>query len=50
MRAAAGVVCSLLVGAICQLAVAQTFSHDVAPLLYKKCATCHRTGGVAHFL
>jgi hypothetical protein len=26
-----------------------TFSHDVAPLLYKQCAACHRPGGVAPF-
>ncbi|HEY1337777.1 MAG TPA: hypothetical protein VGF59_09720 [Bryobacteraceae bacterium] len=26
-----------------------TFSHDVAPILYRDCATCHRPGGVAPF-
>src|SRR3954452_10187257 len=26
-----------------------TFSHDVAPLLYRRCATCHHSGGVAPF-
>jgi hypothetical protein len=26
-----------------------TFSHDVAPILYHNCASCHRTGGVAPF-
>jgi hypothetical protein len=26
-----------------------TFSHDVAPLLFQRCATCHHTGGVAPF-
>jgi len=26
-----------------------TFSHDVAPLLYRRCASCHRPGGVAPF-
>jgi hypothetical protein len=26
-----------------------TFSHDVAPILYKECASCHRPGGVAPF-
>src|SRR3954447_1510725 len=26
-----------------------TYSHDIAPLLYKRCATCHHTGGVAPF-
>ncbi|MEO8371513.1 MAG: hypothetical protein ABI806_20160 [Candidatus Solibacter sp.] len=30
-------------------APAPTFSHDVAPLLYARCATCHREGGVAPF-
>jgi hypothetical protein len=26
-----------------------TFSHDVAPLLYRECAACHRPAGVAPF-
>ena len=26
-----------------------TFSHDVAPILYRQCAGCHRAGGVAPF-
>ena len=26
-----------------------TFSHDVAPILYRECASCHRPGGVAPF-
>jgi hypothetical protein len=26
-----------------------TFSHDVAPILYRHCASCHRPGGVAPF-
>ena len=26
-----------------------TFSHDVAPLLYRNCVACHRPGGVAPF-
>ena len=26
-----------------------TFSHDVAPLLYRSCAQCHHAGGVAPF-
>ncbi len=30
-------------------ATAPTFSHDVAPLLYKGCVSCHREGGVAPF-
>ena len=27
-----------------QSAAAPTFNHDVAPILYTKCATCHRSG------
>jgi hypothetical protein len=27
-----------------QAAAAPTFNHDVAPILYSKCATCHRLG------
>ncbi|MEO8591856.1 MAG: ascorbate-dependent monooxygenase [Candidatus Solibacter sp.] len=30
-------------------ATAPTYSHDVAPLLYARCAACHREGGVAPF-
>jgi hypothetical protein len=26
-----------------------TFSHDVAPILYRQCISCHRPGGVAPF-
>ncbi len=26
-----------------------TFSHDVAPILYSRCAACHRAGGAAPF-
>ena len=26
-----------------------TFSHDVAPILYRSCVSCHRAGGVAPF-
>jgi hypothetical protein len=28
---------------------APTFSHDVAPLLYRRCVACHHAGGVAPF-
>ncbi len=28
---------------------APTFSHDVAPILYNRCVSCHRSGGVAPF-
>jgi len=35
-------------GAAAQTADASpTFSKDVAPLLYRSCVTCHRSGGVA---
>jgi len=30
-------------------ATTPTFSHDVAPLLYSRCVSCHRDGGVAPF-
>src|SRR3954453_3606346 len=30
-------------------ATAPTFSHDVAPILYSRCVSCHRDGGVAPF-
>jgi hypothetical protein len=30
-------------------APAPTFSHDVAPILYSRCVSCHRDGGVAPF-
>jgi hypothetical protein len=30
-------------------ATAPTYSHDVAPLLYRRCVSCHREGGVAPF-
>src|ERR1022692_4519605 len=30
-------------------AAAPTFSHDVAPILYSRCVSCHREGGVAPF-
>ena len=31
------------------LLAAATFSHDVAPLLYRQCVSCHRPGGVSPF-
>ncbi len=31
------------------LAAAPTFSHDVAPILYRHCAVCHHAGQVAPF-
>jgi hypothetical protein len=33
--------------AVAHAADAPTFAKDVAPILYEKCATCHRTGEVA---
>ena len=30
-------------------ASAATFAHDIAPIVYEKCAECHRPGGVAPF-
>jgi len=30
-------------------AVVPTFSHDIAPILYRHCASCHRPSGVAPF-
>jgi len=31
------------------LAISATFSHEIAPILYRKCAACHRPDGVAPF-
>ena len=33
-----------IIAAFFAAAAAPTFSHDVAPLLYKSCATCHHQG------
>jgi hypothetical protein len=38
-----------LLAAFFLAAPAPTFSHDIAPLLYRRCAACHHTGGVAPF-
>jgi len=43
-----------LVAALCAipvsaLAAEPTFSHDVAPILYSECASCHRPSGVGPF-
>ena len=38
-----------LAGAVAAAAAAPTFNHDIAPILYKNCATCHRPGEVAPF-
>jgi hypothetical protein len=34
---------------IAPAASAATFAHDIAPIVYEKCAECHRPGGVAPF-
>jgi len=39
----------MLLCAPLSLAVAPTFSRDVAPIIYAKCATCHHDGGEAPF-
>jgi len=36
-------------GAFWAAATPATFSRDVAPILYRECAACHRPGGVAPF-
>ncbi len=42
---------SLIVLTICgqKVLAANTWSTDVAPILYNNCASCHRTGGIAPF-
>lgn len=46
--------CALIIGAACSLNAATstaspTYNHDIAPILYQNCATCHRPGEVAPF-
>src|SRR5215831_1012881 len=38
-----------LLAAFWAAGAAPTFSHDVAPILYRECAACHRPSGVAPF-
>ena len=38
-----------LAGAMAAAAATPTFNHDIAPILYSNCATCHRPGEVAPF-
>src|SRR5215813_7866440 len=38
-----------LLAAFWAAGAAPTFSHDVAPILYRECAVCHRPAGVAPF-
>src|SRR5215471_957706 len=40
---------TVLVGAGTSSAATPTFNKDIAPILYKNCATCHRPGEVAPF-
>jgi hypothetical protein len=42
-------VISAAIAAFFAASAVPTFSHDIAPLLYQKCANCHHTGGVAPF-
>ena len=39
----------LFLTAMSAFAAAPTFNHDIAPLLYRNCAECHRPGQVAPF-
>jgi mono/diheme cytochrome c family protein len=48
----ATIVCFALLAAICASAAdnaVPTYNKDIAPILYKNCATCHRPGEVAPF-
>ena len=38
-----------LTSALVAAGATPTFNHDIAPILYKNCATCHRPGEVAPF-
>jgi hypothetical protein len=49
MNKFAGVMWLGIAGALAAAAAPPTFNHDVAPILYKNCATCHRPGEVAPF-
>jgi len=40
------VIASVQTGAQSRTAAAPTFSKDVAPILYKNCANCHRAGEI----
>ncbi|SPE38075.1 exported hypothetical protein [Candidatus Sulfopaludibacter sp. SbA6] len=46
MRYVVAALCAIPVSA---LAAGPTFSHDVAPILYRECASCHRPSGVGPF-
>src|SRR5579863_3511026 len=45
----AGVMWIGIAGALSATAAPPTFNRDIAPILYKNCATCHRPGEVAPF-
>ncbi len=48
-RARTGLAIIFLVAGAAAAAPVPTFSHDVAPLIYHQCASCHRPGGVGPF-
>lgn len=48
MKLAIPIACSLLLGRIA-FAAGPTFNRDIAPIVYKNCASCHRPGAVAPF-
>lgn len=37
----------LFLAVLCSAAEAQTFSEDIAPIIYNKCSSCHHAGGIA---
>jgi mono/diheme cytochrome c family protein len=41
--------CVALVGVVAARNADPTFAEDVAPIVYKNCVSCHRTGGLAPF-
>src|SRR5499433_2590477 len=47
-RMIASTACTLIFAGICTAAT-PTFNKDIAPILYKNCAICHRPGEVAPF-
>ena len=50
MKRLAGVVCSIcLFGAADLRADAPTYNKDIAPILWKNCAGCHRAGEIGPF-
>src|SRR5262245_54330746 len=49
MKRSMALIFTLLVFATAAGAATPTFNKDIAPILYKNCATCHRPGEVAPF-